>query len=561
MATQQKVWTAWHSRRLQLTGVWCAALGALVAGCGGSTAISQSARTASTATALTRTTPPARGDISSFTWDITYGEPTSLDYIKGGYFTEAAVMSNMCDQLFWTDPTTGKPIPDIATSVSRPNDETYVYTIRRGVKFWDGHALTAEDVAYSLLRNTIPSLGSVEAPIFAHVKRIYVSAPYQVTVTLTRPDELFGEEMAAEPMGTIAEAAYMKREGSAYGTASGGVMCSGPFRLVKWTPGTSIVLARNPNYWNKSLIPKAAQVVFRFVSDTSAVTTGLESGTFDGAYEVPTSSIPELKASGAGHLYMGPSSQEYYLTPVGGLLRSTDIRRALSLVIDRAGIAKTVFDGAALPIASWSPPAVWGYDRSAFAAEAAAVPGNTVNTALAKKLVAAAGSPTGPIPLGIEAGSQQQVEMATIVQQEAHQVGLNVTIRSLAPTTYGNLYFQAGARAGLAGFFQANYFNIPDPVDEGIFWMLPRSVSYANFLNYTNPIVDTDFTKAWQTYNPDLRATYYLAAEKQYLEDADSIPVVAPYELTFVGKRITGMTTAFPAYYEYPWAATVGAAQ
>jgi ABC-type transport system substrate-binding protein len=82
----------------------------------------------------------------------------------------------------------GRLVPDLATSVSQPNDVTYVYDIRHGVKFWDGSPLTATDVAFSLNLERAP--GSPWAFFFPSVKSVTATSPYEVTVELIPAESL-----------------------------------------------------------------------------------------------------------------------------------------------------------------------------------------------------------------------------------------------------------------------------------------------------------------------------------------------------------------------------------
>jgi ABC-type transport system substrate-binding protein len=82
----------------------------------------------------------------------------------------------------------GRLVPDLATAVTQPNDVTYIYQIRHGVKFWDGSTLTAADVAFSLNLERAP--GSPWAFFFPSVESVTATSPYEVTIKLsyiTRP--------------------------------------------------------------------------------------------------------------------------------------------------------------------------------------------------------------------------------------------------------------------------------------------------------------------------------------------------------------------------------------
>ena len=156
------------------------------------------------------------------TWDLPRGEPTTLDYAKAADYSPDMMISNMCDYLLRLTPD-WKIKPGLAESWSNPNPTTWIYNIRSGVKFWDGHPLTAADVVYSLQRNLDPKVQPVNGGFFAYVKAIKETGPLQVTVTFKQPDELFNKEMATIA-GGITEKAYAEAKGTSFGTAKGGVM-------------------------------------------------------------------------------------------------------------------------------------------------------------------------------------------------------------------------------------------------------------------------------------------------------------------------------------------------
>ena len=80
--------------------------------------------------------------------------------------------------------------------------------------------------------------------------------------------------------GSIAEKAYMIKEGSAYGTAKGGVMCTGPVRAQQWSlPGNDIVLyKRTRTTWDPAYTPKVKTVTVKFIVNSSTLTSALLSG-------------------------------------------------------------------------------------------------------------------------------------------------------------------------------------------------------------------------------------------------------------------------------------------
>ena len=74
--------------------------------------------------------------------------------------------------------------------------------------------------------------------------------------------------------GIVLEKAYVEAKGKAFGTPSGGTMCTGPFKLKSWKPGSALTAERNDGYWDTALKPKAASISFKGVSDDSSLTSG-----------------------------------------------------------------------------------------------------------------------------------------------------------------------------------------------------------------------------------------------------------------------------------------------
>src|SRR5262249_22467841 len=155
---------------------------------------------------------------------------------------------------------------------------------------WDGHAMTADDVVYSLHRHLDPKQGSYWTDTYQYVKSVEKTGPMQVTITMKRPDALFLEYLAL-PSGGVGEASYIKSKGSSYGTPTGGVSSPGPFNSARGKRGASIVPQRTPAFWDASLKPKAGTLPFRSLSDAATATSALVSGQIDGSYDVPLSGL------------------------------------------------------------------------------------------------------------------------------------------------------------------------------------------------------------------------------------------------------------------------------
>ncbi|MFF7329565.1 ABC transporter substrate-binding protein [Streptomyces sp. NPDC008150] len=508
---------------------------------------------------LTTTTPAATGALDNVNWNLPMGEPTTLDPARVGDYSPSTVESNLCDPLLRLK-ADYSVAPGLASSWDQPDATTLVLNLRSGVKFWDGRTMTPQDVVASLQRQRDPRTQSVNITLFASVKSIAATGAHQVTVRFTKPDVLFLKALA-NGFGAVGEASYVKKAGASYGTAKGGLMCTGPFELASWKPGESITVRRNDAYWDTALKPKAKQVTFKFVTDGSTLAGALLSGQIDGSYEISSAAAKTLRSSSAGTVYYGPSAQTNYLTATSpdSPLADPKIVRALSLVLDRDALVKNVYDGAAQKLKTFVPPFVWqkaegssvyskGYDALP------AVP--AVDVDKAKKLLGQATSKKRTLSVAIPAGDQQSLQTLTFLQAGAKKIGLKVVIKQLQPTQMSGLFYDASLRKGLDATMVMGYVEIPEALSYA--QLLTASDSLFNWTKYHNDKVTALLGEAQSTLDATKRADLFTRAQALYTKDLPLVPIASPYERMFLNKRISGAPASF-AYINMPWAAYLGA--
>jgi peptide/nickel transport system substrate-binding protein len=528
-----------------------AALVVAVSGCGGGSGKGGVAD----AQKVTTTVAAATGDVDRLVWGLPYGEPRTIDPILGLDYSPSLVTSQLCDTLLRAQPD-GSLKPGLA-SFTQPDDKTLVYKLRSGATFWDGTPVTTKDVVYSLKRAAAPD--SYVALIFANVKAIKATGADAVTITFKKPDALFNKEMASFS-ASVLQRAFAEKAGKKLGSPSGGIMCSGPFKLDSWKSGSSIELSRNDAYWDPEYKAHAKRLTFKFFNDSTALAQALVAGEVDGAYEVPPSAIPRLSSTSSGKLSIGPSRQ--YVTierrRSTGPIASTKLREALFRTIDREGIAKVVFAGAAkanytlLTPESWDPQA-----KDAWAAAYAPFEkAGRMDTAAAKQLVAESGYKGETVEIGILAGDTTQSQLAQIMQQSAQQIGVKMAIKSLQPTAYSDALVNGKADAG--DLVVTVSFNIvADPLEQIPYYVLPDSPY--NYAGYDDKAVIDNYTKALSTLDPATRAPLLIAAQKRYEAAFEFTSVVAKNEVSFLSKRLAGAPTSLD-YLFVPSLAKVGAA-
>ncbi|MEU9040555.1 MULTISPECIES: ABC transporter substrate-binding protein [unclassified Kitasatospora] len=501
-------------------------------------------------------TPPAKGSLPSFSWSL-YAEPQSLDYALAYDYPPNTVLANVCEQLFRVTPDM-KIEPGLALKSANPDPLTWVYTLREGVKFHDGATMTADDVVASLTRQMDPATGSSWASAFKNVASITKSGPLEVTITLTKPDVLLNELLAASP-GTIESAAYLARAGKDYGSPKGGVDCTGPYAIDTWAQGESITLKRNPAYWDNSLAPKADSVKFVFIADASARASGWLSGAVDGGYMVPSSSLVQIQGSSRGKVYFGPNTAaaDLAVLDLHGTLGDLRVRQALSMALDRDGIIKSAAGGIGVPAKAPAAQGAWGIAPERTAGYFAALPAPVHDVDGARKLVRDAGASGKKVVMATSSLAPEISVVGNAVQAAGRQIGLDVELRPVSPDAYSALFTDPAARAGLDLVVTNGYDNTPDPLE---FYQSLHTGDFGNYANWSDPEFDALYDQAVAATDPGARADLTAKLQQIAVRELPSIPLYeAPFSV-FLGSRITGAPAGIAQLY-YPWAATIGSAR
>ena len=543
----------WRRNRWAVAFAAAATLALVSSACGRS-AGSPSSGNVSATRGLVTTTPAGSTAVSSVTWAV-YRDVNSLDPIYAFDYPENTAVTLMCESLLRQSPD-GSQHPGLAT-LSYRSPTQLVFTLRPGVKFWDGHPVTSADVVYSLQRNTNTTLGGFYGLVFNRVASIQATGSNQVTITLKQPDYWLPGELASIP-GVVIEKSFAQQQGKNYGTPAGGIMCTGAYMFKSFKPGVGVTAVANPHYWNPSVKPLVKQILLKGAPDISSFTSAMLTGAIQGSYNsggIPT--LSQLQHSGTVRVYQGPSwmTDALIVSSFKGALGDVRVRRALSLALDRKGIIDSVYRGAALMPRWLSNPGTFSYGQSVFNAAYAGSPVVSQNIAEAKKLVQAAGATGKTITIGTSSQLADISADAGAYQAAAQAIGLKVVLKSVSAQNYINFFIDPKARQGIDGFLTQNYGDYADPASMLATFDLPGGSQ--NYDNFNNPQIVAALEQARSTADPNQRAALVVRAEKLTMQQLPWIPDVQPTSLLMLSRKLSGAVVSF-AYMVAPWANSLG---
>src|SRR5437870_3939831 len=140
--------------------------------------------------------------------------------------------------------------PDLAESWTQPDDTTYIFKLKKGVRWHpkppvNGRELTADDVKYTYER-FLTIAGNANKPVLEYVDKIDALDKYTVKFTLKEPNAWFLDLLASTSTWIIAREC-VEKFGDLRKVES--VVGTGPWMLERWEPNVKLVYVRNPSYF------------------------------------------------------------------------------------------------------------------------------------------------------------------------------------------------------------------------------------------------------------------------------------------------------------------------
>lgn len=511
---------------------------------------------------LATTVPPATGDADLVTWNLSGGEPATLDPVGAFSGSELQVGSNLCESLL-TMNEQGEVEPALATSIEQPSPTEYLVHLREGVSFTDGTPMTADDVVYSLDRIRDPEAGSYWGYFAERVDSVAAVDQHTVSIQMTEADAVF-YRMLTTPVGQIVQKSFVEKHGDDYGTPETGVMCTGPYTLAKWIPGDSLRLEANDQWWNIENQPlRTKSVKFTFLTDDATITSALLNGDVQGNMNLASTSLPQLTQSSSGAAYVGPSTMQFALVPTNlssdsqSPLADPLIRQALAKSIDYQGLLTTSWAGLGEPLRTIVPPGAWGYGHETFQVAYDEFKDPTRDAEEAKALLAKAGNPNPKIVLAIPAEIPQYVTIGESIQSNAKDAGFDLELRALPSAESSALYADQTARNKVDAFLTDYFSDIPDPLQ--LYMQIGTPNGASNYNLYDNPEVASLLEEARGTGDDEVRAQLTVEAQRIMTEDLVWLPIAYPLQSVFLSNSLGGMTTSATVSLHTPWLAKLGA--
>lgn len=418
----------------------------------------------------------------------------------------------------------------------------YRFDLRPGVRFSNGRAVVAGDFKFAIERVLDPATRSPGAEFFraldgaetcvsgrCEVDGIRVPDASTIEFRLRRVDPLFAHKVAMQFAAAVPRE-EVQRQGEDFGRHPLG---SGPFRLASWQPGQRLRLERNPHY-HEAGFPRLDGVEYLVGVSEDLAWFKYEAGEIDIASDIPAAEFPLVIAdpryrpllrstTAMTTTYLGLNCEEPPLDRAA-------VRRAVSHAIDKRKLLRLI-NGRGVEARSILPPVLPGYEPSG--------EGFAHDPEMARRLLAEAGLANGFDSTLWVRMDDDALRLAQAIQQDLHEVGIRVEVRSLA---WAAFLERVKAPHQCPMFLLAWQADFPDASNFLAPLLHSRERGSNNSTFFSDPVLDGLLDRAGTEMDASRRGAVLREAEARVSAQAPWVPLYHPVTYAAVHARVRGFT-------------------
>ena len=420
--------------------------------------------------------------------------------------------------------------PQLATDWKTTDPNTWVFNLRKGVKFSDGTDMTAKDVVFSILRAKQPTSDFKEyISTISDVKEI---DNYTVQVTTSKPNPILLNQLSnifiMSKKWSIDFGATVSQnwDGGEETFSATNAMGTGPFKITLREPNTKTVFERNSNWWGSMKDNSVSEIHLLPIKNSATRVAALLSGEVDLVTDAPVQDLARIGNSADHDVVSTAQMRTIFLGMDQAVdkLRSgntgdnpfkkKEVRQALYQAIDIEAIKKKVMRGLSEPAGIITFPGVNGYTKDLDKR----LP---YDVDAAKKLLADAGYPKG-FDVELRCPNDRYVNdeaICTAVVGMLGKIGVNV-----------NLFAQTKSKHFKElkedkGDFYMLGWGVPTLDSHYVFHYLYESGASWNKVNFSNSEVDAAIRVMEGEVDLDKRNAAIANAWKIVKDDISYLPL------------------------------------
>ncbi len=338
------------------------------------------------------------------------------------------------DTLFRND-VNQNPQPHLVESYENIDDSTWQFTLKQGVLFHNGEEMKAQDVEASI--EWAMTFAEV-MPSHEKMLGIDVVDDYTFTLHTDGPYALLITNLASHGNAILPKS--LIDQGHDFGEEPIG---SGPYKLVEWNRGDSLVFEANEDYFNGA--PAIKSMTWRIIPEGSGRTIALEAGEVDVVIEVESMDYERLKET------EGITVAEYDSTSITWLylnnevpgLDNQNVRHAINSAINKESVVEVALNGLGTPAIGQLPSNLAGYSEEN---------ADAYDVERAREFLAASGVDPSTLSFPIITSNDTRRRAGEVIQANLQEIGINVELESMDLATYLSATSEGDYTAAIGGW-------------------------------------------------------------------------------------------------------------
>jgi peptide/nickel transport system substrate-binding protein len=454
--------------------------------------------------------------------------------------------------------------PDIAQSAGFTSPTDYTVTLKSGLKWANGHALTSSDVKFTFDRQL--AINDPNGPASLLYNLAGTDAPDDTTVVfhLKSPNDQVFPQILSSPAGPIVdEDVFSATALTPDADIVSGKAFAGPYTITSYDQNNLISYAANPDYQGLLGAPKTDKVNVKYYTDASNLKLDVQEGNIDVAFRSLTATdIADLRGNNKVKVVDGPGGEIRYITfnfntqPYGATTPEADpakakaVRQAVADLINRQEIADQVYKGTYTPLYSFVPQGLTGATDALRAKYGDGNGGPDVNKA--KQTLAAAGVTT-PVTLNLQYSNDHYGPSSgdeyALIKDQLDASGLFAV--NLQTTEW--VQYAKDRTADVYPAYQLGWF--PDYSDADNY-LTPFFLT-KNFLSnhYANQQVNDLILQQASTTDPAARTALIEQIQNLEADDLSTVPYLQGAQVAVTGTDVSGTENTLDASFKFRYGA------
>ena len=426
--------------------------------------------------------------------------------------------------------------PGLAERWEIPDPLTYIFHLRRGVRFHDGRPLTSRDVKWTFDSLLGGKIRSTRAAAYRFVDRIDAPDDFTVIFHMKEPDATLLWNLTDGAVGIVPFGSGDEISRHPVG--------SGPFKFVSAETDKEVVIEGNDDYWGEKA--KLRRVRFAVVPDATTEALELRKGSGDIASNSLTpDTVLTLERERLLAVEHAPGTEVQYLgfNLRDPILKDVRVRQAIAYALDRGPIIEYLWRGEAQPARSVLPTQSWAYNGD--------VPSYEHDPEKARSLLDAAGYPATDgvrFHIGMKTSTTESTRLiVAVMQQQLRQVGIVLDIRSFEPAT-----FFADVTHGAFQLYSLRW--VGGNQDPDIFYVFHSARFPPNGANrgfYSNPKIDALIDQGRREVNPSVRKPIYAEVQRILANDLPYVDLWYLDNVLVHNKRVVNLKLNPAGNYDF----------